>query len=194
MLSSFVSYIVLYKYTALLLMVFIGSIGLVPVPLNEVILAAGAFAKLGNMNLWAILSISLFGNVLTDMLGYFLAYRYGDDVLRILRIKKDANFFKVKGYLENYAYGTIYFTKIIGPFGPMVNLVSGLIRIPFKQFLLYDFLGNFTDVIFFVLAGYIAGDYWQDILRNIWIFGAVCIFVFVGYLIYKTRFRKIKPL
>ena len=189
--SSFTSYLMAYKYLALFIIVFSGSF-IVPVPLNEIILVAGAFASLGHMNILPIILISLFTNILADIFGYFLTYRYGDAIFKLLRIKKDTGFFKVKKYLENYAYGTIFFCKIVGPFGPMVNFVSGLIRIPFWKFLLFDFLGNFTDVIFFALAGYLVGNYWPKFLTELWLFAIVPAVIFIIYLVYKTRFRTIK--
>jgi membrane-associated protein len=189
--SSFTAYLITYKYLALFLIVFAGSF-IVPVPLNELILVAGAFASAGKMNIILIIVIAFFTNVLADVFGYFLTYHYGDDIFRLLRIKKDTNFFRVKKYLENYAYGTIYFCKIIGPFGPMVNFVSGLINIPFWKFFLFDVLGNLTDVLFFALAGYLVGDYWQKFLTELWMFAIIPIVIFLGYLIYKTRFRNLK--
>lgn len=189
--TSFTSYLLAYKYLALFIIDFASSF-LVPIPLNEIILVAGAFASQGYMNVLAVLGTALFANILADVLGYFLTYRYGDVILQVLRIKKDDNFFRVKKYLENYAYGTIYFCKIVGPFGPSVNFLSGLIRIPFKKFLLFDILGNTSDVLFFVLSGYLVGNYWEKFLENLWVFAIGAIIVFLGYLIYKTRFRKIK--
>ncbi len=189
--SSFTSYLIAYKYLALFVIVFSGSF-IVPVPLNEIILVAGAFASAGKMNIIAIIVISFFTNVAADVFAYFLAYHYGDAVFHVLRIRKDAGFFKVKKYLENYAYGTIYFCKIIGPFGPLVNFVSGLIEIPFWKFLIFDILGNLTDVLFFALAGYLVGNYWQKFLTELWLFAIVPVVIFIGYLIYKTRFRSIK--
>ena len=189
--SSFTSYLLAYKYLALFVIVFSGSF-IVPMPLNEIILAAGAFASLGYMKIIPIILISLFTNILADIIAYSLTYKYGDDIFKLLRIKKDTGFFKVKKYLENYAYGTIFFCKIIGPFGPMVNFVSGLIRIPFWKFLLFDFLGNFTDVIFFALAGYLVGNYWPKFLTELWLFAIVPTVIFLIYLVYKTRFRTIK--
>ena len=190
-LSSFISYLVAYKYTALFIIVMAGSF-IVPIPLNEILVVAGAFASAGKMNIMAVIAIGFFTNVAVDIFAYFLTYHYGDDIFRLLRIRKDTGFFKVKKYLENYAYGTIYFCKIIGPFGPMVNFVAGLIRIPFKKFVLFDVLGNFSDVLFFALAGYLVGNYWQKFLTELWMFAIVPIVIFLGYLVYKTRFRNIK--
>jgi len=189
--SSFVSYLIAYKYLALFLLVLAGSF-IVPIPLNEVLVVAGAFASAGNMNIMLVMIIGFFTNVAVDVFAYFLTYHYGDAIFRALRIKKNDNFFKVKNYLENYAYGTIYFCKIVGPFGPLVNFISGLIRLPFRQFLLFDVLGNFSDVLFFSLAGYLVGNYWQKFLTELWMFAIVPIVVFIGYLVYKTRFRAIK--
>ncbi len=189
--SSFTSYLIAYKYIALFIIVFSGSF-IVPLPLNEIILMVGAFASLGYFNVFKVIFISLFTNISADMLGYFLTHRHGDTIFKFLRIKKDDAFFKVKKYLENYAYGTIFFCKIVGPFGPSVNFISGLIRIPFWKFLLFDVLGNITDVVFFVLAGYLVGKYWPKFLADLWIFAIIAIIIFLAYLIYKTRFRKIK--
>ncbi len=191
MFSSFFTYLLTYKYTALIGIVFTSSlIGFVP--LNEVILIAGALANLGYMNILLVLTISFSMNVLADLFAYGLTYRFGDAILSALKIKKDDNFFRVKGYLERYAYGTIYVSKIVGPFGPSVNLIAGLIRIPFSQFLIFDLLGNATDVLFFVLAGYLAGNYWQKLIANLWVIALIAAFCFLVYLVYKTRKRNQK--
>ncbi|MBU6370453.1 hypothetical protein KGQ74_00005, partial [Patescibacteria group bacterium] len=128
--ATFTAYLVLYKYTALFLIVLSGFI--LPVPVNEIILVAGAFASQGYMSVLAVMAIALFTNIGVDILGYSLTYRFGDDILRILRIRKDATFYRVRKYLENYASGTIYFGAIVGPFRPLINFISGLMRLPFR--------------------------------------------------------------
>ena len=162
--SSFVSYLVAYKYTALFLIIAAGSF-IIPIPLNEILVVAGAFASAGKINIIAVIAIGFLTNVAVDIFAYFLTYHYGDAIFRALRIKKDTAFFKVKKYLENYAYGTIYFCKIVGPFGPMVNFVAGLIRIPFKKFVLFDVLETFLTCSFSLLQD-IVGDYWQKFLTD----------------------------
>lgn len=189
--SSLTTYLTAYKYTALFLLMLSGSF-LLPIPLNEVILIAGAFASHGYMNILGIIAIAFFTNVATDAFAYFLTYHYEHAIFDLLRIKRDGTFLKVKKYLENYAAGTIYFCAIIGPFRPMVNFVSGLIGIPFRKFILFDILGNATAVIFFSLAGYLVGDYWRKFLTELWLLAIVPIIIFIGYIIYKTRFRSIK--
>ncbi len=189
LLSQIIAYILVYKYVGLFLVVFVGSF-IVPLPLNELILAVSALTKEG-FNPWYVFYISLISNMLADILGYYLARIYGHAIFEKLRIKKNEKFYKAEAYMKKYAYGTIFFSKIVGPFGPWTNFLAGLIGLPFSKYLLFNFLGNFVDVAIFTIAGYYLGENWQVFMKNTWILGIVAIVAFVGYLAYIT-FRKPK--
>ncbi len=188
-LSSFLSFILLYKYWGLFLIAF-SSAFILPIPENTVLVACGAFASQGYMNVYIVILITIIGTVLADCFGFFLTYRYGNIVIDKLIPKWDKKIFDIEKHLRNYAFGTIFLTKIAGPFAPYVNFLSGLIGVPFHKFLFADILGNAVGDVFFVLAGYILGNYWQLFIDDTWLASAVVFVIFIIYIIYKTMQRK----
>jgi membrane protein DedA with SNARE-associated domain len=71
-LESLLSYILLYKYVALALLVFANAI-VIPLPINTLLLATGAFASQGYLNLGLALVLSIVANILGDCIDYTLA-------------------------------------------------------------------------------------------------------------------------
>jgi membrane protein DedA with SNARE-associated domain len=130
--------------------------------------------------------------VLADSFGFFLTYRYGQVIIDKLITKWDGKIFSVEKYLRKYAFGTVFLTRIAGPFAPYVNFLSGLIGVPYSKFVIADFLGNAIGAIFFFVAGYILGNYWQVFLNDTWIVTIVITILFIGYVVYKTVIKKKK--
>ena len=190
-LSSFLSFILLYKYWAIFVITFAASF-LLPIPMNAIITAMGAFASQGYLNGPFALSLTILTNVLADSFGFYLTHHYGQIIIDKLIPKWDGKVFSVEKYLRRYAFGTVFLTRIAGPFAPYVNFLSGLIGVPYLKFLIADFLGNAIGAIFFFVAGYILGNYWQTFLNDIWIVTIVITVLFVIYVLYKTLMRKKK--
>lgn len=184
-LSSFLSFILLYKYWALFLIIFSSSF-LLPLPANTILLAMGAFASQGYTNVFIVLFLSIGTNVLADCFGFFLTYKYGKVVMDKLMKRWDGAFLRIERYLRTYAFGTVFLTRIVGPFAPYVNFLSGLIGVPFLRFFIADILGNSIGISFFVIAGYILGNYWEKFVDDIWVIGAIVFVIFLLYLGYKT--------
>jgi len=188
-LSSFLSFVLLYKYWALFIIVLSSSF-LLPLPTNTILVATGAFASQGYMDISVILFLAIIVNVLTDCFAFFLTYRYGKIIIDKFIPKWDGKVFSVEKYLRNYAFGTIFLTRIAGPFAPYVNFLSGLIGVRFKKFLLADFLGNTIGTIFFVSAGYVLGNYWEIFIDDIWLITLAIFVLLLIYFAYKFYSEK----
>jgi membrane-associated protein len=98
---------------------------------------------------------------------------------------------KLEKGLRQYSGETIFFTRIAGPFGATVNFLSGLIEVPYKQFFIFDVLGNLVDISLFIITGYILGDYWQDFLNKIQYFGLVVFLVFILSILFRIYRQKL---
>jgi len=190
-LSSFLSYVLLYKYWALFLIVLSSSF-LLPLPTNAILVATGAFASQGYMNIYAILFLTIVVNVLTDSFAFFLTYRYGQIIIDKLIPKWDGKVFSIEKYLRNYAFGTVFLTRIAGPFAPYVNFLSGFIGVKFYNFLTADFLGNTFGTVFFVIAGYILGNYWEVFIDDTWLITLAIFILLLIYFAYKYYSQKKK--
>lgn len=188
-LSSFLSFILLYKYWAIFIIIFSASF-LLPLPANAILVAMGAFSSQGYLNGPYALSLTIATNVFADSFGFYLTYKYGNIIIEKLIPKWDRKIFDIEKYLRNYAFGTVFLTRIAGPFAPYVNFLSGLIGVRYYKFLLADFLGNAIGAIFFFVAGYILGNYWQSFINDTWLVSAAVFVIFVIYVIYKTIRRR----
>ncbi len=191
-LSTVLSYLLLYNYAALFLVGFLAALFL-PVPSDTAVLAAGAFASQGYMNIYLVLIVSLAGNIAGDLTGFFLARKYGKVLLlrigfrRIIESKRFSHFEK---FITDNAGPTIFLTRFVGQVGPLVNILSGFSKISWKKFLLYEASGEFTDVVALGLAGYFLGSEWQNLTLTLEIIGAGFVVILAVYIFSKIYFRK----
>ena len=78
-LTSLLAVMQTYGYPALWVSIFIAAVG-VPLPVSLVLLAAGAFAALGNFNIILLMLISISASVAGDNLGYLIGRLWGSKV------------------------------------------------------------------------------------------------------------------
>ena len=188
-LATSLSFLLLYKYWAFLVIIFLGAF-ILPLPDNLIFLATGAFASQGYFNITIVLILALLTTVGSDMLGYFLTKIFGPEIFRIFHVK-EKYVKKIEHYVNDYTGVTIFLTRIAGPFGPAVNFIAGLIEVPWQKFLLYDVLGNLVDIVIYVVAGYLLGNYWLEYSNQIGVvvavLGSILIVAFILMKIWKGR-------
>ncbi len=160
--SFLLSALLLYKYWALFVVIFAAAIVL-PLPTNELLMAVGASASQGYLNLYVSLAVAIGANVLGDSIGYFLARRYGRSALRMLHIRVPSYIERLEHYIGRHPGIAIFATRFFGAADPLTNVLSGFIGIPFTTFLFYDIVGNIVSIGGVVCAGYFLGAHWQDV-------------------------------
>src|SRR5579859_6044952 len=79
-----------YGYLALWITVFVAAVGL-PIPITLVLLAAGAFAALGDFNIALLFIISFSALVCGDNVGYLIGRRWGSKALNWVEHSKSWN-------------------------------------------------------------------------------------------------------
>jgi membrane-associated protein len=190
--TLFLSYLLLYKYLTLFLLVFAIAI-VVPLPANVFLLAAGAFASLGYMSLPLAILVAVVANVLGDVVDYWLARYFGPKILRFFKITEHRSVVRMQNQLRNHAKFTIFITRFAGPVDLIVSLSSGIAQVRFTTFLLYDFLGNFLSNVAVLGVGYAAGISWQsfsgtvDLVSTIIL--VVIIIIFIAWYFLRKRKR-----
>ncbi len=185
-LTSLLSYLLLYKYSTLFLVVFSAAI-ILPLPDSSILLATGAFASQGYFSFAISFAVALVANVLGDIVGYMLTNKFGYHVIKERHIKKFPYFSKVETFVRTQAGPTIIVSRFVGTIGPLVNFLSGLASVPLSKFIFFDLIGNAIDIAAILIIGYALGQYWQDfagIMDTVgWIF-LVLIVVYVTINIY----------
>ena len=189
MLASLLSFLLLYKYFALFLCVFSVAI-VVPLPINALLLATGAFASFGYFNLAASIAVAVFANVLGDVIDYAVARHYGPLVFEKFKVNKHYYFERLTHGVREHARLTIFITRFVGPLDLLVNLFAGSIKIPAGTFILYDFLGNFISNVLVLGVGYLAGDYWQSFSGLIDTAGEILLVAIVFFVVIQVFIRR----
>lgn len=129
-----------------------------PIPASFVMLAGGAFAASGDLNLGAVVAAAFGGAVIGDQAGY-RAGRYGGQILeaRIARVPARASLLaKARAFVEKWGVAGVFFsTWLVAPLGPWVNLAAGATGMGALRFTFWDALGEAIWVAIYVGLGYV---------------------------------------
>ncbi len=198
LLAPLLSFLLLYKYWALFVAIFVAAF-ILPLPTNSLLLAAGAFASQGYFSFWISLTTAVVANCLGDSFGYFVAKKYGMRALKIMHIKTPSYFGRLEKQIVNHTAPVVFLSRFFGTADSVVNLLAGFIGIPFWKFIIYDFIGNLVSTGAVLYAGYFFGTNWQGFssLFSVidWVGLAIIIAIVIGITLWykknKARRRKL---
>lgn len=174
--AFFIDVLQLYGYPALWLIVFVAAAG-APISGSLLLFAAGAFASLGDFNIFMLFPIALSAAVMGDNLGYFIGRRVGMPLIGWLERQKRFRFItpqaleRGRAYFRRRAAWTVFITRfLIVVLGGPVNLVAGLEQYPYHNFLFWDISGQILGAIIPLGLGFVFAKSWEEVAG---IFGAL---------------------
>ena len=202
-LSSLLSVMQAYGYPALWVSIFIAAIG-IPLPISLVLLAAGAFAALGDFNIVLLALISISASVAGDNVGYVVGRLWGSKVADWLEHSKVGRRFlkpdavaRSRLYFKKRGGWAVFFSRfLVAALGGIVNLLAGTELYPYPYFLLFDIAGETVGALIPLLLGFAFGASWDaigDILgtSSLLLLGLlVVIYLFTLLLRYLRRVQK----
>ena len=187
-----ISYILLYKYTTLFVVVFSAAV-ILPLPVNIILAAIGAFSSNGYLNIFTVFFIALFANTLGDTFDYFITRRYVSEVKRQKYIAKYVDFFAIEKYVEDHPRKTIFISRFIGLVSPLVNFLAGFAGVPASTFLVFDIFGNALEIGLFLWVGHTLGNAWNNLSSTLDIVEAILLgatVLFVSLVVVRKRKRE----
>ena len=161
-LSTLLPYVLLYKYLGIFVITFLGAIAL-PLPSGSVVMAAAAFAVQGYMNFYLVVFVGILGNMAGDNAGYWLVRLFGLKIMKkigLARFFPEERLHYARTKLEQHPILSIYFSRFFTAIAPAVNVVAGFTELAYSKFLLFEALGEITEVSLFGIVGYIFGNNW----------------------------------
>ena len=153
---------------------------------------AAMLAALGAFNIFVVLALSIIGDMAGDVILYWLGLRYGMGFVR--HIGKymgitEKLIIRMEKYFNRHGGKTIFAVKSTTGLCWATFVAAGIVRMDFKKFLKYSFLGGLIWSGFLVLMGYFYGYLWREISQYIdwigWMAVAVAAATFFGITIYK---------
>ncbi|HEV3304985.1 MAG TPA: DedA family protein [Candidatus Sulfotelmatobacter sp.] len=171
-----------YGYWAVAAALLLENAG-VPVPGETVLLLASFLAyserdlKLG----WIVLVGTLAATV-GDNLGYAIGNYGGRSLLEryrnVFRIR-DTTLARGEGMFEQYGSVTILFSRFVFGMRVIAGPLAGVLRMPWKRFAAFNFLGAALWVSAISLAGYFFGGRWRLLMHYMKRFDMTLAAVFV---------------
>lgn len=177
-----------YGYEGLFISSFLSALA-IPIPAYIALAGMGALAAQGYFNIYVVLGVALIANVLADLTGYSLARKYGEETMKKLgfgRVLRSKPFHTFEKYINEFPQAIIFITRMITEAGPVVNVLSGLSRVPKRTFIIYDIIGEACYVLLFGLAGYFLGDAWKN--NADFIYKGVAVLVTFGLMLGVLQF------
>jgi membrane-associated protein len=202
LLTILLTFLQSYGYIALWSTVYVAAVG-IPIPITLLLLAAGAFAALGDFNLALLFFISYSALICGDNTGYWIGRIWGSKALNWIERSKRWNrlippqrIVQSRQYFRRRGGWAIFLSRFLfSALGGIINLLSGSELYPYRYFLLFDSSGEALGAIIPLMLGYVFGASWEavgDVLgySSFLILSLLIVIILVSRLIKNARILK----
>jgi len=149
-----------WSYLGIIVFLVLTGCGL-PIPEEVPIVLAGVLSAHDAMNVWLALASCLIGALIGDCVMYSIGYHWGHNLLkdhprfaRFLHAEKEAYFESV---IQNHGLKVMLLARFMVGIRSPVYLAAGIVRVPFRRFLLMDLLCATVVVSLFFSLAYFFG-------------------------------------
>ena len=167
-----------------------------PVPGETILLFASFLAySERHLHLPYIILVGIVAATLGDNIGYWLGHRGGRPMLlryqHIFHIRQ-TTLERGERLFAKYGSHTIFFARFIVGMRIIAGPMAGVLRMPWRSFALFNFLGATVWVTTISLIGYFFGSEWESLLRimkrvNTGLFVAAALVALVAWWRYRLR-------
>jgi membrane protein DedA with SNARE-associated domain len=149
-------FLVRHGYSVLFVWVLAEQLGL-PLPATPLLLAAGALAGSGQMNVWLAIALAVFASLLGDLSWYQFGRVRGGKVLNLLcriSLEPDSCVRKTESAFVRHGARSLLIAKFVPGLNTMAPPLAGIIGMRLGRFLIFDALGALLYLGSFVALGY----------------------------------------
>ena len=167
-----------------------------PVPGETILLFASFLAySERHLHLPYIILVGIVAATLGDNIGYWLGHRGGRPMLlryqHIFHIRQ-TTLERGERLFAKYGSHTIFFARFIVGMRIIAGPMAGVLRMPWRSFALFNFLGATVWVTTISLIGYFFGSEWESLLRimmrvNTGLFVAAAVVALLAWWRYRRR-------
>jgi membrane protein DedA with SNARE-associated domain len=138
----------------------------IPLPSEAIMGFAGFFVYLGKFNLFLAALAGAIGNVTGSTIMYVIGYKGGKPVLmkygKYVGVNED-EFKKGEEWLRKYGDKAVFFSQLLPVVRTYVSLPPGVLRMDYKKFISYTFVGAFIWCFGLAYAAMKLGENWHNI-------------------------------
>lgn len=194
--NEMLRFVVRHGYLLVFAWVFIQQAGL-PIPVAPLLLAAGALSGSRQMNLGLAIASAVLAAVASDALWYELGRRKGVRVLQLIcriSLQPDSCVRRTQVSFTQNGSHVLLVAKFIPGLNAMASSLSGVIRMRWRRFVLFDALGALLWVGAFMVTGYAFSSELERIAARAAYLGewllVLLLAAFAGYITWKLYNRQ----
>ena len=204
-----IQFLIQHGYALLFGWVLVEQMGL-PIPAIPLLLAAGALAGSGRIDLALAVSLALIAVILADVFWYCLGRYRGGRVVKLLcriSLEPDSCVRRTENVFARHGAHSLLVAKFVPGLNTAAPSLAGIFRMPVRRFMLFDSLGGLFWVATFAGLGFIFSDQLEQIAAYSLRWGGWLVVVLVGSLaayilskyvqrqrfLYRLRIARITP-
>jgi len=179
-----IQFLVRHGYVVLFLWVFGEQIGL-PIPAVPLLLAVGALAGTGKLNLGLAVAVAVFAALLGDVIWYEIGRRRGGRVLNFLcriSLEPDSCVRRTETVFARHGARSLLVAKFIPGLNMVAPPLAGILGMRPARFLLFDALGGVVWAGVFALLGYLFSGQLERIAASAMRLGAWLVVILIACL------------
>lgn len=168
-----------------------------PLPTMLILIAAGALAGAGSLNLILIFALGVVAASIGDAVWFFVGRRRGLQVLNFLcriSLEPDSCVGGAKGVFLRHGARSLLVAKFIPGFTTFAPPLAGATGMSAWRFFVFDGFGSLLWIATFAGLGYLFSDRIEQIIAYAtnfgWWFGALVVAIIVGYAVWKLIERR----
>ena len=153
-------FLIRHGYTVLFGWVLLEQLGL-PIPAAPLLIAAGALARAGKMNLTFAVTLAFIAVILADLFWYSLGRYRGGRILKLLcriSLEPDSCVRRTENLFVRHGVRSLLVAKFIPGLNTAAPSLAGVFRMPVRRFLIFDSVGGFLWVVTLTSLGLMLGD------------------------------------
>lgn len=158
-------FLIRHGYAVLFLWVLLEQMAL-PIPAAPLLVAAGALARAGKMNLTFAVALPFVAVILADLFWYFLGRYRGGRILKLLcriSLEPDSCVRRTENLFVRHGVQSLLVAKFIPGLNTAAPSLAGIFRMPVGRFLIFDSLGGLFWVVTLTSVGLIFSDQLEQI-------------------------------
>jgi membrane protein DedA with SNARE-associated domain len=158
-------FLIRHGYAVLFGWVLLEQMGL-PIPAAPLLIAAGALARVGKMNLTLAVALAFIAAILADLFWYSLGRYRGGRILKLLcriSLEPDSCVRRTENLFVRHGVHSLLVAKFIPGLNTAAPSLAGIFRMPLRRFLIFDSLGAFFWVVTVTSLGLIFSEQLEEI-------------------------------
>jgi membrane protein DedA with SNARE-associated domain len=204
-----IQFLIQHGYLLLFAWVLIEQMGL-PLPAVPLLIAAGALAGSGKINLTVAMGLAISAVLLADVFWYYLGRYRGGRVLKLLcriSLEPDSCVRRTEDVFARHGAHSLLIAKFVPGLNTAAPTLAGIFRMPVPRFLVFDGLGAFLWVSAFAALGYGFSDQLEWMAAYFLRWGSWLLMILLGSLagyilwkycqrqrfLYRLRIARISP-